>query len=185
MDAEQLGQYIDHHFRRPGDRLFRMEVLPEYAVDSDGDDYHRWLAGAAEPTWSRKQPWLDTVRRERDNDQLSMRVRILSQDMTSYERYACDFGYSYNAGAGEDIRILRRGEHTMPADMIQRDFWLINDDIAVPMAYDDEGRFEGASVADPAEVSDLRRARDSAWSAAEPFPTWWARHPELHRRPAA
>jgi hypothetical protein len=185
MDAEKLGQYIDQHFHRPGHRLFRMEVLPEYAVDSDGEDYRRWLAGATEPTWSRKQPWLDTLRRERDNNQLSMRVRILSPDVTNYERYACEFGYAYNVEAGEDIRVLRRGEHTLPADIVQHDFWLINNDIVIPMSYDAAGRFESASVADASEVSGYLRARESAWSAAEPFATWWARHPELHCRSAA
>jgi len=71
MDAEALGCFIDEHYHRPGDRLFRMEVLPEYEVGSDGEDFRRWLAGAGEPTWSRKQPWLDTLRREHANGQVS------------------------------------------------------------------------------------------------------------------
>ncbi|MGH3976400.1 MAG: DUF6879 family protein [Pseudonocardiaceae bacterium] len=184
MDVQALGRFIDEHYHRPGDRLFRMEVLPEYEVSSDGEDFRRWLEGAAEPTWSRKQPWLDTLRRERDNGQISRRVRILSDQVTDYERYACGFGYRYN-GAYEDIRILHRGEHELPPELKERDFWIIDDLIVVAMYYDEYGRFEGAEVADSAELADHLSTRDAAWAVAEPFAQWWIRHPELHRRAAA
>ncbi|MGH3865770.1 MAG: DUF6879 family protein [Pseudonocardiaceae bacterium] len=184
MDTEALGRFIDEHYHQSGDRLFRMEVLPEYEVTSDGDDYRRWLGGATEPTWTRKQPWLDTLRRERENGQISTRVRILSEQVTDYERYACDFGYRYN-GEYEGIRVLRYGEHEIPTDLIERDFWIIGDSIVVTVHYDDHGRFEGSEVADPGELGEHLRTRDRAWAAAEPFVAWWARYPELHRRAAA
>src|SRR5262249_18993415 len=148
-------------------RLFRMEVLPEYAVTSDGEDFRRWLEGASEPTWTRKQPWLDTLRREHENGQISTRVRILSEQVTDYERYACALGYRYNSEY-EDIRVLHRGEHENPANLIERDFWIIKDSIVVTMYYDHDGRFEGAKVAEPGELDDHLRTRDQAWAAAEP-----------------
>lgn len=181
MDAEALGDFIGERYNQPGDRLFRMEILPEYEVASDGDDFQRWLECATEPTWTRKQPWLDTLRRERENGQISARVRILSEQVTDYERYACDFGYRYN-GEYEDIRVLRRGEHEIPAGLITHDFWIIRDSIVVTMYYDEHGRFEGAEVADPGELAEHLHTRDQAWTAAEPFAAWWARHPELHRK---
>ena len=184
MDAEALGHFIDEHYNRSGDRLFRMEVLPEYEVTSDGEDFRRWLEGATEPTWTRKQPWLDTLRKERENGQISTRVRILSNQVTDYERYACGFGYRYN-GEYEDIRVLHRGEHEIPADLIERDFWIIGHSIVVTMYYDQHGRLDGAEVANPGELADHLRTRDAAWAAAEPFAAWWARHPELHRKVAA
>jgi hypothetical protein len=52
------------------------------------------------------------------------------------------------------------------------------------MHYDSQGRFLGAEVAPADRLADFVRDRDRAWAAAEPFDTWWARHPELHRRPA-
>lgn len=184
MDAEALGRFIDERYRRPGDELFRMEVLPEYEVTSDGEDFRRWLEGATEPTWARKRPWLDTLRRERQNGQISSRIRILSDQVTNYERYACDFGYRYN-GEYEDIRVLHRGEHEIPPDLVERDFWIIRNSIVVTMHYDEHGSFDGAEVAEPDELGDHLRTRDQAWAAAEPFATWWARHPEVHRKVAA
>ncbi|MGH3935377.1 MAG: DUF6879 family protein [Pseudonocardiaceae bacterium] len=53
------------------------------------------------------------------------------------------------------------------------------------MCYNERGRFEGAEVADSAEVADHLSTRDAAWAVAEPFAQWWVRHPELHRRAAA
>lgn len=178
LDLSGLVDQLD----RFESRLFRMETLPAYAVDSDGDDYHRYVRGELEPDWERKQPWLDELRADRDSGKLRYRVRVLSAQLTDYERYACEWGYALNTQAGEDIRVLRRGEHPVPAGLIERDFWVVDDDATVAMHYDDAGRFTSAEVL-PADV--LREhldARDEAWAAAEPFGPWWARHPELHRQ---
>jgi hypothetical protein len=106
---------------------------------------------------------------------------LLSEQLTDYERYACDFGYRYN-GEYEDIRILHRSEHEIPPDLIDRDFWIIGDAVVVRMHYGERGCFEGADVADSAELADYLRTRDVAWPAAEPFTQWWDRHPALHRK---
>ena len=180
MDIEQLGAHIDERYRAPGDRLFRQEALPQYLVDDDGDDYRRWLDGAVEPTWSRKQAWLDVLADDKRRGLLSSRVRILSEDLTDYERYACEWGYALN-GRFEDIRVLRRGEHEIP-DLIVEDFWLIGDDHVVLMHYDREGRFEAAEALDSARSGPYVATRDDGLAAAEPFARWWERHPELHRR---
>lgn len=194
MDYAGLGAWIGAHYGQPGDRLFRLEALPEYAVDDDGDDFRRWLAGAPEPTWARKQPWLDTLRREHDAGLHATRVRIFTPALTDYERYACEFGYALNAPAGEDIRVLRRGEHPIPDDAAQVDFWLaspIPDEgqsqrhhVAL-MHYDELGRFLGAEEITGDAQDSYLRTHDALWPAAEPFGSWWAQHPELNRRRAA
>lgn len=177
LDAAALGTHLGRFERG----LFRMETLPAYAVESDGDDYHRWVAGEPEPTWERKNRWLDVLRAERAAGKVSSRVRILTEHLTDYERYSCEWGYALNAAAGEDIRVLRRGEHTI-SGVIERDFWVVDDDHAVVMIYGKGGRFEGAKIMP--DVFPWIAARDTAWAAAEPFPAWWARHPELHRQAA-
>jgi hypothetical protein len=90
-----------------------------------------------------------------------------------------------NAEAGEDIRVLHRGEHTIAeARFIGRDFWIVDGEQVVLMHYDAYGRFEGAELAPPAERRAFHDTRDMAWDLAEPFVGWWARHPELHRNVA-
>jgi hypothetical protein len=181
LDAAELGSALGRFTRD----LFRLEALPEYAVDSDGDDYQRWCAGEAEPTWDRLNSWLEVLRSERAAGKVSRRVRIFSARLTDYERYACEFGYLHTSHAGEDIRVLRRGEHPIPRGLIEQDFWVIDDQGVVTMHYDDGGRFEGAEILAGDEVDQYLRSQQAAWAAAEPFAGWWARHPEFQRRRAA
>ncbi len=80
LDLDQLGEHLDR-FRH---RLFRLETLPSYAVDSDGDDFHRWLAGDFTVS-DRHRRWMDVLRRERAEGRVSARVRVLSRVLTDYE----------------------------------------------------------------------------------------------------
>jgi hypothetical protein len=181
LDADELGELLDGFTLD----LFRMEALPEYAVESDGNDFQRWLDGAAEPTWTNLNGWLEILRAERAAGKISRRVRIFSARLTDYERYASEFGYLHTARAGEDIRVLRRGEHDIPAGLIEQDFWVLDDRQVVAMHYDTVGRFEGAQILGRHELAQYLRTQQAAWEAGEPFLNWWSRHPELHRRLAA
>lgn len=180
LDMASLEALIDAHFYRPGDRLFRMEQLPAYGVDSDGDDWRRFREeGAIEPDWSRKQEWYEVIRRERENGQDSRRVRRFGPTLTEYELYQCHMGYLYNARY-EDIRVLRDDEHDVP-ELLEMDYWIVNEQLVVPMIYDGHGRYVGAGVLPPDRLEEFRHDRDLAWERAEPFHQWWERHPELHR----
>lgn len=160
-------------------RLFRLETLPAYTVDSDGDNYRRWLAGEPEPTSERFQQWLDVLRARRTAGRVSSRVRILCEQLSDYERYACEWGYTHTSEAGEEIRVLHRGEHHIP-DLIEMDFWIVDDADVVLMRYDEDGRFDCAEVTTN-DLAAFLHTRDTAWAAAEPFGSWWSRHPELRR----
>lgn len=182
MGLPTLGDFIESHAINPGDSVFRMECLPEYAVTSDGDDYHRWLAGAAEPTWERKQPWLDVLTEDRAKGIEHRRVRRFGRTLTDYELYSCQWGYAFNHSAGEEIRVLRDGEHQVP-ELLDTEYWIINGGIVVPVLYDSAGGFVGAAILGPERVDEFLADRDAAWHAAEPFDEWWSRHPELqHQR---
>lgn len=178
IDIAELGERLG----RFTSRLFRLETLPAYTVDSDGDNYRLWLAGEAEPSDERLYRWLDVLRARRAAGKVSYRVRILSELLTDYERYACEWGYAYTAAAGEDIRVLRRGEHHIPG-LIEQDFWVVDDTEVLLMHYDEHGRFEDAETT--TEVQPFLRTRDTAWDAAEQFESWWSRHPELRRAPVS
>lgn len=177
LDEQELGEFFASHFTRTA---FRLELLPEYAVGSDGGDYQRWLDGAPEPTWERKNAWLDVLREDTAAGRANSRVKVMSQAVTDYERYACEWGYALNVQAGEDVRILDLAENHLPGPLMHvRDFWLLDDEAVIVMHYDEHGRFLGGEPTH--NVSRYQRARDLAVSASEPFEQWWARHPELHR----
>jgi hypothetical protein len=171
LTAPDLGEYIDARLTRSA---FRLELLDRYDVESDGADYERFLRGESTPTMDRKNPWLNRLRRERAAGIHNHRVHVLRTPLTDYLRYECEWGYAYNAAAGEDIRILDVTERSVPDGLVDHDFWLIDDEHGIRMHYDAGGRFIGAEpVADPAPY---RRARDVAVAVAEPFDNWWSRH---------
>lgn len=184
IDEKQLEAAIDQHFQRPGDRLFRMECLPRYMAGvGEESDFQRFLDGAEGPDMERKEQWLAILRAEEDRGLISYRVRLFSDAMTEYERYEAEWCYTHNTAAGEDVFVLRDHEHDKPATLIHEDFWLVNDALLIPMRYDEHGRFLGADLVTDAEViAPYLRARDDARAMAEPFGSWWSRHPELHQR---
>lgn len=177
---ESLGGFILSRYREPGHTLTRMEALPRYWVGSDGGDFEAWLAGSPEPTSPGRAETIEDLRAERANGQERRRVRILSAEVTDYERYSIEFGYLPNVQAGEDVRVLHRGEHQIPP-LLGFDYWLINDQDLARMHYDEDGRFLGAE-SEPRLVRKARREIITCWAIAEPVASWWNRHPELHRQ---
>jgi hypothetical protein len=129
----------------------------------------------------RKQPWLDHLRREREAGILRHRVHVLRTPLTDYLRYECEWGYAFNAAAGEGISILDLSEHSSPDGLPDHDFWLIDDQFPIRMQYDQDGRFLGAEPVESEALPRYQRARDAALADAEPFSAWWARHREEWR----
>lgn len=176
LTLDDLDPIFDAHYTRTA---FRLEVLPQYGVASDGTDVARYLAGEPDPTPERKNPWLDELRAEKAAGKYRHRVHVLTRPLTGYLRYECEWGYVPNVAAGETVRILDLTSRTAPAGLIDEEFWLLDDDTVVVMHYNADGEFLGADLAN--DVGRYVRARDVAVAASEDFTTWWAAHPEEHR----
>jgi hypothetical protein len=82
-------------------------------------------------------------------------------------------GYVPNVAAGEDVHVLRIGEHQLPSELVDHAYWLLDDTHPVHMHYAPTGQFTGATV-EPDLLERYRAARDEAWRLAEPFTAWWA-----------
>lgn len=177
LNEQELSSYL----RQAARSLFRLEILPEYNVLLDRGDYPRYLAGESGPDMGRKGRWLDFLRAQRAQGIDRHRVRVLRSPLSDYDRYACEWGYAYNVPAGDDTRVLDLTEQSLPVEVVDHDFWLIDHKRPVRMHYDRAGRFLGASLVELAELNRYQAARDGAWYAAEPFQPWWDRHPEYHR----
>lgn len=178
IDLAELNRIINEYTGT----VFRLETLDRYTSGSDGGDVARYLAGEAAPDPARKEPWLKRLRDERAQGRLRQRVHVVRGPLGPYLRYECEWGYASNEEAGEDIGILDLAEQARPAVLdIDQDFWLIDDEIVVLMHYDQDGRFVGAEVLPPAALPRYQAARDAALAAAEPFSSYWARHPQYHQ----
>jgi len=178
LDATQLGELIRGHFTSSA---FRLETLASYDVGSDGGDVARYLRGESAPDPSRKDAWLARLRREAAEGKQRQRVHVWRGPLSPYLRYEAEWGYLPNVMAGEDVRVLDLAERSRPDDLVDHDFWLLDDQMVVRMHYDERGCFVGAEVLADADLPRYRAARDAAISAAEPFVSYWQRHPEYHR----
>lgn len=177
LDLAQLAERVNGF----ASTAFRLETLDVYASSSDGGDVARYLRGEDAPDPARKEPWLARLRSERAQGRLRQRVHVLTSPITGYMRYACEWGFAYNAQAGEDIRILDLAERPRPTAVVDHDFWLIDDRDVLLMHYDSAGRFTAAELLDPSELPRHQAARGAALAAAEPFVPWWQRHPEYYQ----
>ena len=161
MSPEELGRLFES-FRHSACRL---ECLPTYDVteDDEAEALQLFLNGKPEPPWRKHREWPDTVRRAKRRGAQIQRVRLMETPPSNYQRFQCAWGYPANVEAGEDIRILNH----RPDGLLEVDYWLFDDSIAVVLEYDSEGRFLVPVAAETAEP--YRQARDMALKSSMPF----------------
>lgn len=175
IGRDEVGELFETRFTRSA---FRLEVLDFYSVPSDGGEYQRYLDGR-DPEPGFKEQWTQVLAAEREAGKRRHRVHALRTPLNDYLRYECEWGYAPNVAAGEEVKILDLTEADRPQDLVDDEFWLLDEEVAIIMHYDEHGAFVGADL--PDDIDRYRRARDAAEAAAEDFTTWWARHPEEHR----
>lgn len=184
LDIPDLAGYLAE--RHTAD-LFRLETLDHYDVSSDDDDYHRYVRGAPAPEALVKGGWLDQVRADTAAGRRWRRVHVLRSPLNDYLRYECEWCYTHNVAAGEDVRILDVTQTPAGAALLSvGDFFVIDGEHAVRSNYDAGGGFLGAVAVGAADNGSYVALADLAWQLANPFTAWWATHPQYHRdTPAA
>ncbi|MGB8994090.1 MAG: DUF6879 family protein [Pseudonocardiaceae bacterium] len=168
MDVEDLIRLIDNVRRS----AFRLETLPQYLVPQEAEEFASWTAGNPRtPRTPDTHEYLAELQRDVARGIRWYRVHVLDQPLTAYLRFEL-YGYLANQKAGEEIYVVDRNAHPDLAEL-HVDFWLYDDETAVHMVYDHEGRFLC-----PARVEDLdryREMRDTAMRHAEPLNDYLAR----------
>jgi len=160
---------------------FRMETLPRYTVGSEAERLRRYFAGEPLEIESGTREWLEFMAAEIGSGKRWHKVHILRSPISDYLRFECEWGYAVSTEYGQEVLILDESERPRPAGIPDEDFWLFDDDAVARLHYDAEGRFLGAELAESATLPAYRRYRDLALEVAEPFASWWARHPEYLR----
>jgi hypothetical protein len=180
LDLPGLAAFIADHHRHD---LVRVESLGWYVSTSDGAELDRYLAGEREPDRASKAAWLDRIRSDTAAGRAWRRLRIVEHPPTDYVRYSCEWGYTDNSAAGEQVRMLDLTDAQVGAGVLVDlgDFYLLDDVHVVAMRYDDSGAFTGAEPIKGPFSDVYRAAARAGWAVAEPFGRWWPRHPEYHR----
>lgn len=158
---------------------FRLETLSYYAVEGELELlFRRFLEGEPRPPleeWAAGKGWVDLVSGGIAAGKAFQRVHLIRGPLTDYLRFEIEWGYLYSAPLGEEFRILSIGQDETLDDLPHEDFWLFDDNLAISMVYDDEGRFVGAmAVVDSAALETYRRRRDSALARSVPLEEYLA-----------
>lgn len=184
LDLAGLAEWLDEHHTHG---LYRVETLDRYVSASDGDEFARFMRGEAEPDRASKAGWLNKLRADTAAGRIWQRLRVVSPPLSDYVRYECEWGYPDNIAAGEQVRVLDLTTAAAGMDILRRvgDLYLVEDRRVALMNYDAEGRFTSATVVDKSLVLPIDGLVWQALGQTEDFTTWWAAHPEHHRRHAA
>ncbi|MEU7022457.1 DUF6879 family protein [Streptomyces sp. NPDC046203] len=148
-------------FRTFEREAWRLEVLPQYLVPQEAEEFAAFKAGARFPG-PYEDAWMDMVRTRRVG-----RVHLVTRPLSDYLRFEFERYYRHQAPAGEDIRILDITDRRNPLPDV-RDFWMFDQSTVVLMHYHPDGRqisrelYEG----DPAPFIEYQRI---AVEASVPF----------------
>lgn len=157
---------------------FRLEALDQYSVEFEREEFEAFLRGDPLPPPNPPEfdAWLEQLRRERSEGRLRSRVHAIAGPLTPYLHYEIDWAYKGNAAAGENIRIVHAASwETSPFGSQPPDFYLLDDERVILLAYDESGHWLGGEIiTDPAELPRFRRMRDLALSASRPLAEYLA-----------
>lgn len=151
-------------FRRTA---FRLETLAAYNVPEEAESLRLWREGRPPPASQKEREWLRMVANATAAGKSIQRVRVVRRPLSDYVRLEFDWGYPDNVANGEDIRVLELADGANVAGMVDHDYWLFDDAIAVRMEYASDGSF--IRPAEVPEVALYRRCRDVAMARAVPF----------------
>lgn len=179
LEVPNLGGWITEHHRTD---LLRIQTLDSYGSGSDGDDVRRYLSGAPAPASPARDEWFKRLRDEADAGRVRRNLHVIHEPLTSYLRYAFEWGYVYNQAAGMQIRILSVGDTTAAAHMAKiGDFYVAEGLHVARLRYDQAGSLLGTVKVSADAAEAYAALAELAWQHAVDFNSWWAEHAQYHR----
>jgi hypothetical protein len=154
-------------FRRTA---FYFEAQETYALDYEAADLKQFIAGSPAPppeiSWWR--PWLDQITELTRQGKRIVRVRIISEPPSDYQRWGL-WALPWHARAGEKISYIQRSRTEEIGLPLVHDWWLLDDERLIVMRYNDAGEVAGKSLnTDPDTIASYRMWRDLAVREATP-----------------
>jgi hypothetical protein len=166
-----LAEFAAQHFTRD---LLRIELRQNYGNPADQSDLHRYLRG--EPLT--QTPWLDPIQAAIQAGKHWRVLHAVTQPLTSYVRYECEWGYLPGSRISQQIKIAPLA----PALSRVSDLLILDEEHVLRYEYDEHDEFLGAVLVDHSsdQAAYLELAR-LLWDQAEDFTTWWQSHSQYHR----
>ncbi|MDB5162986.1 MAG: hypothetical protein JWN28_593 [Candidatus Saccharibacteria bacterium] len=126
---------INNPFETFSKTAFRLEALPEYIVDSEKAAFKEYLSSGKIHDKSASS-WAKTVNENIQAGKSLKRLRLISDELTSYEQYEL-LAYP-GIKFGEEIRLNAR---TVYQDDYQYDFWFFDKKYISQMKYEVDGTY--------------------------------------------
>lgn len=144
---------------------WRLEQQPRYASDFMPGHYERWLAG--DPiVMETERPWCEMVTELSGRGVEVARVRVHEAPPTEINKWSRWKG-QVNTAAGEKMHYLDRSTAER-IDLGADDWWLIDRETLVVMAFDPEGELDSiSSTTDPNTIESLLAKWAEAIGASE------------------
>jgi hypothetical protein len=144
---------------------FRLETRQQYAVGDEADVLAAFLAtGHRQPRTVRDDDYVRLVAEHVLAGRERARVHIVSRPLCGYLRYELAVYRDFFV-AGEQILIADSDANSVVASL-REDFWLIDEghptERAILLAYDEDGAWQGCSLAPPDRLAELREAKETA-----------------------
>lgn len=164
-DLHRIGSEAKHS-------AFRLETLSQYLVPQEAESFAKWQMGKPPPPRTPEDSAvIAQIKRDAERGFRRYRVHILDQPLTAYLRFEL-YMYFDSVAAGSEVYVADRHDHAELVEL-HEDFWLFDDEVAIRMIYDDEGRFLFPEPTDNIEA--YRRMRDTALRHSEPLASYMAR----------
>lgn len=165
LTSEEFGFLFDRFERE----AFRLESRDHYSVDSEREEFARYLRG--EPLSERKnRGWCEFVRSAVQSGRKISRVHVMRVPLTPYLRFEIDWGYVFSNAAGEEIFLFPQQKLADASISELGDFWLFDNKQLIRMDYDAAGAFQHAElIDDPKSLEKARSIRERLIAEAIPF----------------
>jgi hypothetical protein len=163
---------FNHLFGRFEQEAFRFEVQPVYLVAEERETFEEFLRGEPRPITEFPffTSWLDQIKAATSEGRRVIRVRVLEDPPTDYQRWEVWAG-QYNAAVGEEIRYLARAKATAAGIPLTDDWWLFDRRRLARMRFDADGTpLGGYIVSDPETITQHCKWRDLAVRLSAPAP---------------
>ena len=132
---------------------YRIEALPNYAVDFEDEAFGKFLNGNP-VTENVNADWLTLLRKWTSEGKTIERIRVVSEELTPYEKFEFDC-YHKNWLSGERIYVLMRSDYdSLFNEEMAGDVWIFDESFAAKLNYDSDGHFINFDVIRDSDVID-------------------------------
>ncbi len=134
-------------FREFEREAFRLESLPRYKIDSNGEyaEFLRYMEGGLIPNIEINREWYDNLDTWKTQGKRILRVRVLPAIPDPYLGFEVGWYYPHSAEHGEEIFVLGELEFKNLFSMPLHDFWIFDQKQVGVMLYDTGGEFLGGA----------------------------------------